>query len=154
MKKYLSLAVLIIVAVVVVFLAGRSYSPPKQRIRELAKKLEKLAEEEKTNKILQHVARDYSDDLGHTKEPLGEDVKQLFLIARKLDVDVSDLYIELTDETRAEVSLSLKVVATTQMGKFDLVREVYETSRFSVLMRNDGADWRIYRVDNVSYSYK
>ncbi|MBN1919081.1 MAG: hypothetical protein JW889_14340 [Verrucomicrobia bacterium] len=153
-RKIAPIAFLVVlVGIAAYLLIKERVTSEEARIRALIVDIERAVEKKKLSKCLGVVADNYTDNFGQeSKAKLEKRLHELFQMARKIDVTVEDVSIDIRGD---EADIAMTVIASAELyylGHFSLNNEV-EHTRFELLARKDHGHWKVVRATGVD-TYK
>lgn len=149
MKKA-ALVLVVAGALVLAFVYHRRlYQDDEKRIREIISLIEKHAEAKNTDRMMEYVSGDYSDDSGLNKFYLRRMLQSRMGKLDELKVSIKDLDVFVSGE-KATVNMALTAQATKQGRIFFPLGAEDEPEHPKITFRKTGTgDWEIVEIDNV-----
>lgn len=150
--KYIALGLIALILAIV--LIPRLFLTEEDRIAKMLDRVEKALKSKNTEKVLQYISADYSDNYHRDLEAFKKNLKRLFDNSGPLHIEKKGLEIKI-DQNSATATAFFIAKVSTGFGnnQFDLVEEFYNSNRFLVHLDKSSGRWKITQVENLPYTY-
>lgn len=115
---------------------------PEQQVRRVIEQIEAAVEERDTRELARHLAAEYRDQNGMSRDDAVRHVRGYFIATHSLAVMpiVEQIEFPLPDEARARVLVTLVAGEANAAGRWDPSAGAYE---FKLALRQEDGEWRV-----------